>query len=544
MRYLMSTLFVVALCLAVASCTPGLGESTTSTQIPPHTGGLLRVGQAAADIGTADPHYASGTQDRALVDMVYNGLLRYKPGDATLFEPDLATGLPQPTTAGDGRQTWTFNLRRRVMCHPTDGVAAYELTSDDVLYSLRKAASKDTSAYASDYEGMHFTASDPYTVSVTLDAPMSAALFFPRFANYAGGYIVCKQGAEKLGLAALKTHPVGTGPFLFKSYSPKEKIDLVANDAYFRGRPQLDGIEYRYMADLSSRELGLRSGQLDLIFGLQDGKWVDQMTSAQNVRVDVFGVGEVVSVYFNLSKPPFDQLAVRQAVISALDRDEFVQLYGSNVAQKVASPVPTAFMTGGLTEQDAGALNLQMAFDLAASQRLLQQAGLANGLTFSVVSSQLEQYRLIYESMQAQLARAGVTMNLNVVDHATMHDQIRKDVNPLVVYVAFRPTADAYLTQFFHSDSIVVTGKNPNTNFSHYQAVDAEIEDARSEPNAARQEALWKDAQIRILRDAAAYPIMYAHQVYARSSRLEYGHDLRSQVQLYPGIDEKTHFER
>ena len=99
---------------------------------------------------------------------------------------------------------------------------------------------------------------DPYTVTVTLDKPLSTALFYPRVANYSGGYIVCKKAAEKLGPDGLKTHPVGTGPFMFKSYSPKEKMDLVANDAYFRGKPQLDGIEYRYMADLSSRELGLR----------------------------------------------------------------------------------------------------------------------------------------------------------------------------------------------------------------------------------------------------------------------------------------------
>jgi hypothetical protein len=40
----------------------------------------------------------------------------------------------------------------------------------------------------------------------------------------------------------------------------------------------------------------------------------------------------------------------------------------------------------------------------------------------------------------------GIKMNISVVDHAAMHDQIRKDVNPFVVYIAFRPTGDAYLT--------------------------------------------------------------------------------------------------
>jgi peptide/nickel transport system substrate-binding protein len=158
--------------------------------------------------------------------------------------------------------------------------------------------------------------------------------------------------------------------------------------------------------------------------------------------------------------------------------------------------------------------------------------------------SEMPAYRVIYESLQAQLARVGIKMDVRVVDHATMHDQIRKDLNPLVVYVAFRPTADAYLTQFFHSDAIVVSGKNPNTNFAHYASVDEQIDNARSEPDALRQQTLWKQAQTSALRDVVAYPIQYTSQVYARSSNVDYGHALKSVIQLYPGIDERTTFSR
>jgi peptide/nickel transport system substrate-binding protein len=392
-------------CLLLVACAPqGPAATGTATSTASRSGGILRIGQAAADIGTADPHYASGTQDRALVDMVYNGLVRFKPGDATSFEPDLATSLPGPITDAQGKQTWTFFLRKGVMCHPSDGMPAYELTSDDVMYSLKKAASKDTSTYSSDYAGMTFTSSDMNSVTITLDKPLSSALFYPRVANYSGGYIVCSKAAERLGIDGLKTHPVGTGPFMFKSYTPKEKIDLVANDLYFRGRPQLDGVEYRYMADVSSRELGLRSGQLDVIFGLQDGKWVDRLSRTQDVKVDVFGVGEVSTVYFNVTRPPFDDPRVRKAVANALNRDEFLAIYGSSVAQKTFSPVPEAFMAGGLTEMELINRNLEYRFDPTKAKQLLAEAGLGNGFRFSVVTSLLEHYRLIYESMQAQLA--------------------------------------------------------------------------------------------------------------------------------------------
>jgi len=539
-------------CLGLAACSsapasggaaasqPGAQASSPSPAgAAGHSGGILRVGQSAADVGTADPHYASGTQDRALVDMVFNALVRFKPGDATQFEPDVATALPQPTT-DSGKQVWTLTLRTGVMCHASDGVPAYELTSDDVVYSLQKAANKDMSAYAGDYAGMTFTAVDPSTLRITLDKPLSTALFYPRIANYSGGYIMCKKAAEKLGADGLKTRPVGTGPFAFKSYSPKEKMDLVANAAYFRGKPQLDGVEYRYMADLSSRELGLRGGQLDVINGIADGKWVDQVSSAPNVKVDVFGVGEVSTIYFNTSKPPFDNLKARQAVAYALNRDEFGALYGPKVASKVFSPVPAQFMAGGLTEQEVSARGLDYATNLDKARLLLTEAGLPSGLSFSVVTSELPSYKVIYESAQAQLAKVGIQMDVKVVDHTTMHDQIRKDVNPLVVYVAFRPTADTYLTQFFHSDAIVVTGKSPNTNFSHYAQVDNLIDGARNEADATKQEGMWKDAQVQALQDMVAYPVQYTNQVYARTANVDYGHELKSVIQLYPGIDEKT----
>src|SRR5690348_9553930 len=123
---------LIALVLTIAGCAPvspavvaGEGSTTvTGASLQPHVGGTLRVGQAASDLGTLDPDYASGTQDRALIDMVFNGLLRYKPGDATTFEPDLATNLPDASAGQDGHQTWSFSLRHGVMCHPSDGVPA------------------------------------------------------------------------------------------------------------------------------------------------------------------------------------------------------------------------------------------------------------------------------------------------------------------------------------------------------------------------------------------------------------------------------------
>ena len=504
-----------------------------------HAAGILRIAQNASDVGSLDPHFATTTQDRSLVDMVFNGLIRYKPGDGSVFEPDLATSLPTARMV-DGKQVWTFQLRKGVMCHATTGVPSYALTSEDVVYSLQKSADKNRSAYAADYTGMTFESPDAQTVKVTLDRPLSPVLFFAKVANYSGGFIVCKKAAEKLGADGMKTRPVGTGPFMFKSYSPQERVQLVANPAYFRGKPQLDGVDFRYMPDISSRELALRNAQVDVINGAPDKAWVDKMKGVPGVKVDVFGVGEVAVLHLQTTAPPLDKPEVRKAIAYALERDEFLALVGPGIGENVYSPVPVKFLAGGLTRQELAAKGLDYKTDREKAKKLLADAGYPNGFPLEMVTSEMTGYRVLYESMQAQLAKVGIKVNVKVVDHPTMHSMIRKDANPLVIYIAWRPNADIFFTQFLHSDSIVVTGKKPNTNFSHYNKIDGLIEQARNETDQAKQVALWKEAQIKALEDMVVYPIQYQNQVYARSTAVDYGHELISVLALYPGITEKT----
>jgi peptide/nickel transport system substrate-binding protein len=113
-----------------------------------------------------------------------------------------------------------------------------------------------------------------------------------------------------------------------------------------------------------------------------------------------------------------------------------------------------------------------------------------------------------------------------------MHELIREGANPITIYIAYRPSADTYLTQFFST-------AGGNTNFSHF-TLDDEIAAARGEIDPDKQIAAWKQINIEIEQNFAGYGIMYTNQVYARSNKVDYGHELTSVPQLYPGIDETT----
>ena len=121
----------------------------------------------------------------------------------------------------------------------------------------------------------------------------------------------------------------------------------------------------------------------------------------------------------------------RWALAYALDRKEFLALIGPGIAEPVFSPVPVKFLPGGLTEKEVQARKIEYPYDPAQAKKLLAESGFPQGFSLEVVTSELPGYRVLYESMQGQLAKVGVKVAVKVVDHATMHSMIRKDANPL-----------------------------------------------------------------------------------------------------------------
>jgi len=514
---------------------PTVTEEKMESPISPQ---LLRFGLDTSGITTIDPHLAVSRQERILVDMIFNGLVRNKPGNMPGLEADLALEIPEPILE-NGKQIWIFHLRQGVMCQPGPKTSAYELTSEDVVYSLNRSADPGHSAYAGEYNGMVFEAIDQYTVSITLDTPQSIYLFLPKVQNYAGGFIVCKRAVETMGDDAFGQHPIGTGPFIFQEYVPNSEISLTANPQYFRGKPRLSGVETYFMPNLSDREGGLSNGSLDVIVGSNDPGWTD--TWAQdNALVDIIGVGQPIVLHFNPSFQPLDDVRVRKAIAYAINRDELLTLFNPQTARNVYSIVPPEFLPGGLTRDDVKALDLEYAEDLDHARALLSEAGYPNGFSLPVIASRLDVLQKIYEDLSLQLARVGIELQIESVEHTVWHQMVREDKSALVVYGAWRPSADAFLTQFFDSSSIVASGPNSVTNFSHYNQIDDLIAGARNELNPNKQVELWKQAQIKILSDMVALPLEYQYLVYVRRAGVDYGYEPTATLALYPQFTELT----
>ena len=493
---------------------------------------VLRMGINISGFDTLDPHFAASFADRILVDMVFNGLIRFKPGLAPELEPDLAVDIPEPVTV-DGRQTWTFHLRSGVYFHKNRQGRHVAMTAADVVASYQKTMDPARSAYAGGYEGISVEALDPKTVRFTVNPPQSPLLFLPKVANYAGGFVV-KSTRQKNGNPAL----LGTGPFAIRGETGPSTFSLDRHDLYFRGRPRLSGVDIYFLPETGPR-LAAFEKNLDLICGESSARWVAQLKGYKDIIIDSFGVPETACIYFNILYPPFGDARVRKAVAYTLNRDLFLEPFGRKMAKNVFSPAPP-YMPGGLTEEEVQALNLHYPRDLDKARALLSEAGYKDGFEFDVVASELIQIKKNYLTLKRQLEDVNIRMNIRLTDHATYHKMIRMNSNPIVIYEAFRPNTDELLSRFFHSESKVMTGLNMATNFSNYTGVDDLIEQARSERVTSTQIKLWEYAQIKLLEDMVVYPLHYRKHTYVRKTYLDYGHPLKDAIALYPQITEKT----
>ncbi len=507
------------------------------------TDNILRLGIHVSSMGKLDPHFAAGSQDRIFADMTFNGLLRYIPGEAPKMEPDLAASMPK-FRMEKGKQVWTITLRRGVFFHSGPGTPSYELTVEDVIFSLKKSADKNFCAYAGDYTGMTLKQLDRYTLEIIVDKPISSILFFPKLANYGGGFIISKKAMEKMGYDHFKTHPVGTGPFKFKTYTSGQVLALEANADYFRGKPKIAGVEIHFLPDQAERDKALKQGRVDVIMGSGKKGWIQAMEKEPGIVIDTHGAGEIGTIHLNTKMKPLDDIRVRKAIAYALGREDFLNTISPRISGPVFSPVPARFLPGGISGKEAKLLKLTYDKDLTTARQLLADAGYPDGFSLDLVSSEKRLYRETYASLKEQLAQIGIICNIEIVTHSAMHKIIRKDPKPIVIYYAWRPNADVYLTRFFHSDSIIVTGNKPDTNFSNYAKIDKLIEAARLETDPDAQVNLWIQAQIRILNDMAAFPFMYGQNCYARRTDVVYGHSQISTMAHYPQFTEKTRLNR
>ncbi|MVA26577.1 ABC transporter substrate-binding protein [Agrobacterium vitis] len=487
----------------------------------------LVLGGEGADVGQLDPDFASTSSDRIVVAWIFNALVRFKPGstDPAQIEPDLA----ESWESSDDKLVWTFHLRSGVKWQKGYG----EVTAADVVFSIQKAMKKDTSAYAGDYVAFKSVEMvDDLTVKITLDHQIPSVLGV--LANYSGGFILPKKAFEEKG-ANFTRDPVGSGPFEIEKITAGQGVKLVANEDYFRGKPKLSSVTLRFLPESSARDLAFTAGEIDAAAGVQDKNWLQRVKAEGHAVVDVFAPAEEAQLHLNVTKPPLNDIRVRQALSYAIDQSQIATFQGEDFTQPAKSAVPSNNL--GFTAD-----NGMLGNDQEKAKALLTEAGYPTGFTIPMVNSQVSGLANLAQVVQAQLGEIGVEVEIKPVEHATYHQMIRQDASPMVIYSAARfPIADVYLTQFFYGPS-QIGGSAQVTNFSHCESADTEIKAAKSETDESKRIAMWQTAQRKIMENVCSIPLIETRLLWVRKDTLDWGYDLKGSMSLGPMVTETTHF--
>ncbi|MER7130781.1 ABC transporter substrate-binding protein [Streptosporangium saharense] len=494
--------------LALLAAATGCGDNAPKTNERP----TIRWGVATEGITSMDPVRAVQPVDRTLSMMLFDGLVRYQPGNATApFEPGIAKEIPQPTTQ-DGKQVWTIALRAGVKCPAGQKTPAYDLTSDDVVFSLKRASNPDTSTFASVFTAYDTVeAVDAGTVKVTMKQPVSPAAFLPTISNWQGGLVVCKKAVEAEGEDFGK-HPVGPGPFKFEKWTPGQRITLLANDDYYLGKPLSAGWDIRFMPDDTARQAALFGGDLDVAPPTATGdkglEAIDSRKGFKVVEAPLFGTWYLL---FNTKVGPTANPEVRKALAYAVNRADYVALTGKRTAKPTLS-VWGAQLPGGIPDSHVEQAGLAYEFDVAKARQMLAAAGYPNGFDVTVTAPS---NATTFQVLQAQMKEIGVNVKIKTVDVPTWQTAIMTGQEPLMLsLISYRPTPQIPYTDFFYGPSAVRGGKHPAQNFGGYDGADALIEKAAKTSDSAEQARLWQEINDKILADAAAKPLFVAYQAY------------------------------
>lgn len=222
-------------------------------------------------------------------------------------DPEPQPGLAERWDRSDDGLTWTFHLRDAMF---SDGTP---VTADDVVFSLTRwadpAINIDYGGLASSVESV--TKVDDSTVQITLNRPDGAIL--DNLAMFVAS-IVPQAVIESIGDEGFAEAPVCSGPFMLKSWSRGQQLELVRNPHYWNApQPYLDGVTFRFVADDNTRMLQLQQGEVHAAEEVPYAQ-IDRIDALDGVRVDSAPVFKWDAIWLNTTKPPLDDLNVRQAL--------------------------------------------------------------------------------------------------------------------------------------------------------------------------------------------------------------------------------------
>jgi peptide/nickel transport system substrate-binding protein len=368
---------IAVLALVVAACgtettdttEPDPGEGTTapteetttteaaSTTEPSGDAGTIVIGttDSIANLDSAD---AYAVHDWEIIRNTGEALTKFVPG-TTEIEP----GIAESWDVSDDGTVYTFHLREGVTFG--DGTA---LTASDYVRHLERMLNLDGSGGVggalgrpyiacltegeTDEEGdvsceeWAIEAPDDQTVEITLSG---AFAYFPQLVSGAP-YIPSHPSLPEDSLVEVPDAPFyGVGPWILEDFTVGEESVFVHNPHYYGEPPGVERIIVRYFTEASQMVAALQAGDVDIAWrSVTEPALLDSLAETEGIVSAEVPGGGIRYFVMNHNLEPIDDVNVRKAIASLIDRDEIVdRAFGGN-AEPIFSQVPPGFL--GATE--------------------------------------------------------------------------------------------------------------------------------------------------------------------------------------------------
>jgi peptide/nickel transport system substrate-binding protein len=447
--------------------------------------------------------------------LMFNSLV--KKDEKFDYVPELASNIQR----SDDGLTFTFTLRDGVTFH--DG---RPFTSADAKYTLDTVLTNSFAKSASFFEGSgankaayvkSVDAPDPRSLIITLNRPWTGLL-----SNLVAIPIIPKDSYE-----SQKTHPLGTGPFKFKSYDNSQQVvDLEANPSYWDGAPKIANVRARVISDSNAMQAELRAGRVDIapLPTSLSPDAIQSLSQDPNLTVHKFNGSNVNLLTFNTTEAPLNNLKVRQALAYAIDRASMIRdlLQGQGKIAHSILPEESWAYTAGQTYQ----------FDPATAKRLLDEAGFrdpdgdgpqmrfAKPIVFRVSgsSASARQYAGV---IQNYCKDVGIPISIETSELNVLFEFLRRGQFQMSYGQWVGGNQDPIFYRDLFASSEIPTETRASRNRSRYSnpELDKILEEAANTYDHATAKPLYEKAQEIISRDVPVLPLWYqANMVIARKN--------------------------
>lgn len=489
----------------------------------------LKVAFAARGLRTMDPVQSIQGVDNWAIIAMYDKLVDLPRWRFPDTQDELVPRLATSWSSSPDAKTWTLELRQGVQFHRGYG----EMTSADVKYTFDRATDgQRVGGVRAKFMNIESTETDgDYRVIFNLKQP-DPLFLLGVLSDYDAG-ILSAKAVEALGDEALGRDAVGTGVYMLETVheDPSQGVTVVANPDYWDTKAATPKIHFRYIADTTARTLALLSGDVHIIEGVRAPGWADSMRQRDpNLIFDVVSPGSFFTIQFNLTKAPFDDIRVRQALFYGIDRDEITTAIAP-ISQRTYGLNPPSF-PGGFNA-DTIPEEVAYKYDPEKAKALLAEAGYPNGLSFPNDTSQREDFSAIMLMIQDQLRRINVDMQLNIKDHTAFHADQNIGTNTLSQQSSAMPPVptQVILTYLTAAGEVKADGSG-GSNMSHYgvtiPGIDALLDQALAEPDLDKRIAIVQQIEVQALKDAVILPVSNNGFMMARSPKVDLGFEVES----------------